>query len=144
MRIKWLLKIALALVVFAALASATAVIGGHLGAKSALSLAGTLMLAIVGIAAFIALNWLFETRAQSIFRNWATAQGYTIVRFERAFLGGAFSLWTTSRGQIVYFITVRDNQGLERNACVRCGSFLGGVFGSDKIEIKWLNEPKPS
>ena len=144
MRIKWLLKIAIALVSFAALATATATISGHLDVKSALSLAGNLLIAILGIVAFIGLNWLFEARAQSIFKKWATEQQFTVLRCERAFFGGAFSLWTTSRGQVVYFITVRDSQGTERNACVRCGSFGTGVFGSDKIEIKWMDEPKSS
>jgi hypothetical protein len=130
-------------VVLAALASTTAVIRWHLGAKSALSLAVALVLAILGITAFIALHWLFEAKAQSIFQTWATAEGYTILRFKRAFLGGAFSFWTTSRGQAVYFITVRDNQGRERNACVRCGRFATGVFARG-IEIKWMDEPNPS
>jgi hypothetical protein len=144
MRIRLLLKIALAFVFFAALASATAVVRWHLGVKSAISLAGGLIVAILVIAAFIALNWLFEAKAQSIFQKWVTEQGYTVLRFERAFLSGAFSFWTTSRGQVVYFITVRDNQGMERNACVRCGSFGGGILFSNKIEIKWLDGSKHS
>jgi hypothetical protein len=143
MRIKWLLKIALAFVLFAALASAIAVVRWHLDTKSVSSLAWAFMLAIFGIAASIALNWLFEAHAQSIFQKWATAEGYTILRFRRAFLSGAFSFWTTSRGQAVYFITVRDNQGVERNACVRCGRFATGVF-SGGIEVKWMDGPKSS
>jgi hypothetical protein len=137
-RIKWLLKIALAFVLVAAIASAAAVLRWHVGVKSALSVACSIMIAILAITAFIALNWLFETKAQSIFKNWAAKQGYTILQFERAFRSGAFSFWTTSRGQVVYFITVRDNQGMERKACVRCGSFGSGVLFNDKIEIKWL------
>jgi hypothetical protein len=143
MRIKLLLKIAFALVFFAALVTATAVISGNWGVKSALSLAGNFLIAILVIAAFIAINWLFEASAQSIFQKWAMEHGYTVLQFRRAFFGGAFSFWTTSRGQAVYFITVRDNQGLERKACVRCGSFGGGTLFSNKIEVKWLDDSTP-
>ena len=97
MKIKLLLKIAFVFVLSAALASATAVVRWHLGMKSVLSLAGALIVAIFGIAACIAIFWLFESRAQSIFQKWATEQGYAVLRFKRAFLGGAFSFWTTSR-----------------------------------------------
>jgi len=144
MRIRWLLKIALLLVGFAILASATAALRWHLSIKTTASLAGALLLAIFAIAAFIAFNWLLETKAQSIFQNWAREQGYTVLRFQRAFLSGAFSFWTTSRGQVVYFITIRDNQGAERNACVRCGSFGGGILFNNKIEVKWIDESEAS
>ena len=142
MRIGFVVKIAFALIGLAALASMALVLHWHLGARSAVALAGALLLATLLSAAFISLTWLGETRAKAIVQRWATEHGYTILRFEHPFPTGAFSFWTTSRGQSVYSVTIRDGGGSERRAWVRCGSFWGGVLLGNEIEVKWSDDPK--
>ena len=78
-------------------------------------------------------------RAKSILQNWAHDNGFHIVSFEKRYLiaTGPFRWWTNSRGQVVYFIQVRDREGTQRSGWLRCGSFFGGVLGSRKAEVRW-------
>jgi len=85
---------------------------------------------------------MFHVRAKSIVRKWAAQQEYDVLQFENPFHTGAFSFWTTSRGQVVYSVTIRDGAGCERKAWVRCGSYIGSVLFSDEIEVRWQDEPK--
>jgi hypothetical protein len=90
---------------------------------------------VVGIAA---LGWHFS-RARSMLERWASDNGYQILNKEyRNLFRGPF-LWTTSKGQAVYHVRVRDRQGLEHTGWVRCGSWFLGLI-SDKIEVKWDNQ----
>ncbi|MDB6027510.1 MAG: hypothetical protein JWM68_3733 [Verrucomicrobiales bacterium] len=137
-----MIKIAVVIVGLAALGTSVLVYLEDLGAKSALVLVGAVSGAMLGISAFIAWNWFFQAKAKSIIQKWAAEQGYVILEFESPFHTGGFSFWTTSRGQVVYSVTVRDGAGCERKAWVRCGSFVGGVLSSDQIEVKWQDQPK--
>jgi len=76
-----------------------------------------------------------------IHRPEAREHGYDVLRFESPFHTGAFSFWTTSRGQVVYSITIRDGAGCERKAWVRCGSYFGSVLFSAEIEVRWQDQP---
>lgn len=141
MRLGYLIKIAAALVGIAALGSLLLVYRSHLGAQSALKIAAATLFAVLGISVFVAWNWLFQARAKSIIQKWAAKHHYDVVQFETPLLTGAFSFWTTSRGQVVYSVTVRDDAGCERKAWVRCGGFLGSVLFSHEIEVRWQDEP---
>lgn len=142
MRIQYLIKTAAALVGLAALVSVVLVFRWHLGAESAFAIAAAIFCAVLAIAAFIAWAWLFQARAKSVVQKWASEHGYAVLRFESPFHTGAFSFWTTSRGQVVYSITLRDAVGCERKAWVRCGSYVGSVLFSDDIEVRWQDQPK--
>jgi hypothetical protein len=142
MRIRRLILIAVVFVALAAVASMALVSRWRLSAQSAVGVAYALLFAILLIAAFIALNWLVEKRAKSIVQKWAAEHGYDILHFVSPFHNGAFSFWSTSRGQVVYSVTLRDRDGLKRAAWVRCGSFTGGVLFSDEIEVRWNDESK--
>ena len=92
---------------------------------------------VVGGCALAAclLAWHFS-RARSLLERWAKENGYEIVdRRYRHLLKGPF-FWTSSRGQAVYHVTVRDRQGHTRSGWLRCGSWWGGMF-SDKTEVRW-------
>jgi len=142
MRIGYVIKIAAVLVGLAALASFMLVSRWRLGTQSALEIAAATFCAILAISAFIAWSWLFQTRAKSVVRKWAAERGYVVLRFESPFHTGAFGFWTTSRGQVVYSVTIRDGAGCERKAWVRCGNYIGSVLFSDEIEVRWQDEPK--
>jgi hypothetical protein len=142
MRIGYLIKIAAALVALSALASMALVFRWHSNAQSAVTIVGAVLFAILAIAAFIAWPWLFQVRAKSIVQKWAAGHRYTILHLESPFYTGAFSFWSTSRAQVVYSVTIRDREGLERRAWVRCGRYRSGVFFSDEIEVTWSDEPK--
>jgi hypothetical protein len=142
MRIGSLIKIAVALVALATLASIGLVFRWNLGTQSAVAIISDLLFAILLIAGFITWNWLFQVRAKSIIRKWAAEHGYAILHFKSPFHTGPFGFWTMSRGRVVYYVSVRDGAGLERMAWVRCGSFGGGVLFSNEIEVRWNDEPK--
>jgi hypothetical protein len=75
----------------------------------------------------------------AIVRAWAAENGFHIVRFEKKNLTrrGPFSWRSTGRNQAIYHVRVRDREGKERSAWVRCGSYFGGIFFSKKTEVKW-------
>ncbi len=137
MRLGYLIKIAVTLVGLAVLGSLVLVYRWNLGAAAALEIAALALGSVVFISLFIAGNWLVEERVKSIVQRWAKTHHYHVVEFENPSHTGAFGFWTTSRSQVVYSVTVRDEAGCERKAWVRCGSYLGGVLTSDAIEVKW-------
>lgn len=81
-----------------------------------------------------------KVRSKMILEKWAFENGFRIVDSKRAFFNGGFSWLTTSRNQKVYSITVRDEKGRERSGWLRCGSYFGGIFWSDKAEVKWKED----
>jgi len=96
---------------------------------------------VLGVMAFvIAINIAAWKRDETVLRKWAQREGFEIIAFKRAFFTGEFSWLTTSRGQRVFSVTVRDREGRERSGWVRCGSFLGGTIFSDAAEVKWKKD----
>ncbi len=118
------------------------VTGETFTAPFTLAIAGAMLWAILFISAFIAWGCLFHARAKSIVQKWAAEHGHVVLQFESPFHTGPFRWWTTSRGQIVYCVAIRDGAGRERKAWVRCGSYTGSVLFSDQIEVRWQDEPK--
>ena len=87
-------------------------------------------LVIVGIVLW------HSSRSRSILEQWAEKENYQILEKEyRIFRRGSF-FWTSSKGQVVYYVKIRDSHGVIRSGLVRCGSWWAGVF-SDKTEVKW-------
>jgi len=142
MRLGFIIRFAGALVGIAALGSLLLVYRWHLGTPSALAIVAAVLCAILVISAFIAWSWLFQAKAKSIVRKWAAEHGYEVLQVASPFHTGVFSFWTTSRGQVVYSVTIRDGAGCERKAWVRCGSYLGSVLFSDEIEVRWQDVSK--
>lgn len=98
-----------------------------------------LLVGTFSIALFVTVFWWFDKRSKTILQKWADANGFHITQKNQRYLffTGPFKWWTNSRNQIIYFFKVRDREGQERSGWARCGSYLGGVFFSDKIEIRW-------
>ena len=77
-----------------------------------------------------------NSRSISVLENWARENNFDILeREQRLWFKGPF-FWTTSRGQTVYHVTVRDNNGAVRSGWVRCGGWFLGLM-SDHAEVRW-------
>ena len=98
-----------------------------------------ILIGIVAIAFFVGVTWLFKARGRAILTKWAEANGLQILdcKHRYLFFTGPFKWWTNSRNQIIYCLKVRDRDGRERSCWARCGSFWGGVFFSDQVEVRW-------
>jgi hypothetical protein len=86
------------------------------------------------VVLFIALSW-YVTRSRGVLRKWARDNGVEIVASRFCFFNGPFIV-TSTKGQAVYYVTVRDPSGGERSGWVRCGGFFVGML-SDSAVVKW-------
>jgi hypothetical protein len=78
-------------------------------------------------------------RAEFLLQQWAERNELRILeKEERKLFRGPFS-WDSSRGQMVYRVTVADKAGNTHSGFVRLGSWARGIF-SDKAEVKWDEE----
>jgi hypothetical protein len=94
-----------------------------------------LILIVVLPLIFLSFAWQ-KRRSEALINGWARANGLTIVDKEsRTFLRGPM-FWTTSKGQTVYRITVRDQYGSQRTGWIRCGGRWMGLH-SDKVDVRW-------
>ena len=90
------------------------------------------------LVSFGGILWVFRARSRAILRKWAGENGFEILERKQEFLGtGPFKPWTNSRNQTIFFLRVRGRDGRERSCWARCGSYFGGVFFSNAIEIRW-------
>jgi hypothetical protein len=77
-----------------------------------------------------------KTASSDRLGQWAQTQGYELLSVERrSMFRGGFS-WTTSKGQEVFRITIRDQDGHVRKGYVRVGGYVLGQL-SDNIDVKW-------
>jgi len=83
----------------------------------------------------IALLWMF-TRAGRILDDWAAKNNYQILSSELRWLRRGPFFWTSTKNQIVYYVTVRTLDGTTKRGWVRCGSFWLGIF-QNKAEVRW-------
>jgi hypothetical protein len=102
----------------------------------------TILVFVVGplmVVFVVAASWWFDRRSKIILKKWADENGFDIVekRQRYMFFTGPFRFWTNGRNQVVYFLRIRDRGGHERSGWARCGAYFGGVFFSNKIEIRW-------
>ncbi len=94
-----------------------------------------LLVIAVACIAVAAMSWSMS-RGRQVLDRWAQANGYRIVSCEvRWFRRGPF-FWTTSKGQMVYYVEVMAPSGQTRHGYVRCGSFFWGLW-KDQVEERW-------
>ena len=87
------------------------------------------------ILAVMAMMWHYG-RGSSLLEQWAQGHGYRILSQEYChFLKGPF-FWTSSKDQVVYYVTVEDQEGRKRKGWVRCGGYFFGLL-SDNVEVRW-------
>jgi hypothetical protein len=98
-----------------------------------------IFLIIVAILFVIgAISW-HRSRSRCVLERWAAEHGFEILHSEYRILSRGPFFWTTSKGQTVYYVKVRDGRGIERSGWVRCGGWLLGLL-SDKAEVRWTDE----
>ncbi len=78
-------------------------------------------------------------RAEALLARLAEENGFRIVEKEERQLRRGPFFWTSSKGQVVYHVTVEDQQGQLRRGFVRLGSWGRGIF-SDQAEVRWDGE----
>ncbi len=98
------------------------------------------VLIIIGSIVFVSLvvlSWAWGvSRGTSLLEGWARSHGLQILSQEECwFFKGPF-FWTSSKGQKVYRVAVRDREGFERLGYVRCGGYWLGLM-SDHVEVRW-------
>lgn len=94
---------------------------------------------IVPILMAVALLQLWiSSKANSLIKQWADANGYQLLQRERRFVRqGPFS-WNSTRSQVVYRVVVLDLQGNNLTGWIRLGSWWLGLFGNKPaLEVKW-------
>ena len=95
------------------------------------------ILMFLNTTVFVVLTTIWQfTKSDSLIENWAIENSYQILKQENRLLRRGPFFWTTTKGQVVYYVLLLDPQGNKRNAWVRCGSFWLGVL-SDDVEIQW-------
>jgi len=93
--------------------------------------------AILVLSVVVLIIFLHRSRSRSVLGGWAAANGFEIVRSDQRYFSRGPFFWTTSKGQTVYYVTVRDAQGGLRSGWVRCGSWWFGLW-SDRAEVRWV------
>jgi hypothetical protein len=74
---------------------------------------------------------------KAMLERWAAAQGLTLINAETCLLDrGPYSLWRSSRHQVVFRVKVREAAGDEKSGYACCGgSWLGTL--TDKVDVTW-------
>ena len=96
-----------------------------------------IIIGVVVVVSLMVLSWAWGTsRGTSLLEGWAQSHGLQILSQEEClFFKGPF-FWTSSKGQRVYRVSVRDREGFDRQGYVRCGGFWLGMM-SDNVEVRW-------
>lgn len=81
--------------------------------------------------------WQFSCSGTTL-EQWAAENGYELLSTERRFIRRGPYFLTTSKGQEVFFITVRDVEGNILRGWARVGGFMVGQF-SDRVSVRWMN-----
>ena len=72
----------------------------------------------------------------SMLETWARDNGLQILSQETCWFFKGPYFWSTTKGQEVYRITVRDREGRTRSGHVRCGGAFLGML-SDHVDVRW-------
>lgn len=78
------------------------------------------------------------TRSQRMLDQWAAESHLKLVSANPCWVNRGPFLWTTSKHQMIYRITVVSEDGERRSGWARCGTFFGGLF-ADSVEVRWDN-----
>jgi hypothetical protein len=95
---------------------------------------GVLFFVVMAAFAVASIVWHFG-RSRDVLQKWADDNGFQIIESRYAHWKGPF-MWTSSKGQSVYRVTVRDRNGYTRSGWVRCGSWWLGLW-SDSAQVRW-------
>ena len=91
-----------------------------------------LLFLTIGVGAMM---WTFS-RARDLLDRWADDNGLEILSAEFRWLRRGPFFWTSSNGQMIYYVVVRTADGHTRRGWVRCGGFFWGLM-QDRVEVRW-------
>jgi hypothetical protein len=101
----------------------------------------SIVISVVLAAIWCVWTWRIIKRSTLSVKGWAAEGGYELTRCEFALRlplqAALLSLWRRSLGGVYCTVKLRDSTGLIREASVRCGAFVGGVFSCERIEVTW-------
>ena len=94
---------------------------------------------VVGVLAILAILvsyfYVYFSKSRRLLDNWADANRYELLHAEYRSVRKRPFLWS-AKGQAVYRVEIRDEQGHTRKGWVRCGSWLLGVFANE-VTARW-------
>ncbi len=95
-----------------------------------------LLLPIGFIVVAVLLVWWHYRRSASLLEQWARRHRYRILSQQYCYFFKGPFFWTSSKDQVVYRVTVQDEEDRERTGWVRCGGYFFGLL-SDNVEARW-------
>ena len=98
-------------------------------------IAAVFFILVIAAIAIGSMVWHYS-RAQDVLTGWAKDNGYEIVSSERCWFWRGPFFFRTSKGQEVYYVTVRAPDDQLRRGWVRCGGWFLGLF-SDQADVEW-------
>ena len=89
----------------------------------------------------ILLLTILHYRVKKLIKDWANKHKFTITKIDhKIFWKGPFN-WGSSRGQKVFFVTIKDESNKTRDAYICCGNYwFGGI--TNKLNVIWDEEYK--
>ena len=95
-----------------------------------------ILLVLVFLACGVGMTMWTFSRSRELLDRWAEDNGYQILSSEFRWLRRGPFFWTSSKGQMTYYVVIRTADGRTRNGWVRCGGFFWGLL-RDKVEERW-------
>jgi len=97
-----------------------------------LTMALVVLLGALGVGGSI---YGMAARSRRMAQDWAARNGLELEALDvRLFRRGPF--WWSGKGQVVYRMAARDEEGRLRHGWLCCGGWLLGVM-EDKVEARW-------
>ena len=94
---------------------------------------------VVGILVILMIlglySYVYFSKSKRLLEKWVRENRYELLHAEYRSIRRRPFLWS-AKGQAVYRVEIRDEQGDRRKGWVRCGSWLLGVF-ADEVKAKW-------
>jgi hypothetical protein len=79
--------------------------------------------------------YAYFSRSKFLLEKWVNENRYQLLHAEYRSMRKRPFLWS-AKGQAVYRVEIRDEQGNNRKGWVRCGNWLLGVFANE-VKVKW-------
>ncbi|MBN1420440.1 MAG: hypothetical protein JXP34_16805 [Planctomycetes bacterium] len=90
--------------------------------------------AFMGVGIWLII-WTYS-RGRRILEHWAIDNGYRLLSSEFRWLRRGPFFWTSSKGQMIFYVVIQTRDGETRRGWVRCGGFWWGLM-QDKAEVRW-------
>jgi hypothetical protein len=93
-----------------------------------------LLLFVLPIIFAVGVMWY--SRAKNILRHWAQNNDYEILSRQYRWIRRGPFFWWTTRGQEVFYVTIRTPDGQLKRGWVRCGNWFWGIL-QDQADVRW-------